>query len=85
MSHASRRRLAGNAPAVAPETLDQLYATAVRRTGNSPDAVLAAMGTVRGSIYHAPTPHVADATDHTMLALQATLEQAARLKCWRSC
>lgn len=85
MSRSSRRRLAGNAPAVAPETLDSLYARAVRRTGTSPDAVLAAMGTVRGSIHHAPLPGAADATDRTMLALQATLESACRLKCWRSC
>ncbi len=85
MSRSSRRRLAGNQPAVAPETLDSLYHAAVRRTGTSPDAVLAVMGTVRGSIHHTPSPHGVDATDRTLLTLLDTLESAARLKCWRSC
>ena len=85
MSRSSRRRLAGTTPAVAPETLDALYAQAIRRTGTSPDAVLAAMGTVRGSIHRAPQPDRADASDRTMLALQDTLESACRLKFWRSC
>jgi hypothetical protein len=83
MSRSSRRRLAGNAPAVAPETLDQLYQAAVRRTGASPGAVLGALQTVRGSVHFRPDPERPDASDRTMLALRDTFEQAARLNCWR--